>query len=494
MTAVAPVSVLHLTAATGGGVDRYIRDLAASVPRRHYIWHVGSGLDVIEDLASKSFFPLREASNATQGAEVLRHWLEAAGIGGVHVHGVDQCCRKRLALLGQALPIPWIATLHDLMFINPDAFHGPGVPEADASWIGEIAATLRRAQAIVVPSQFIRELVLRHLPGLDARIVAPGLDGSSDAAPRSPPQEFLAQRPQHIVAVVGAIGPHKGSTLLDALVAHLEGTGIGLVVIGYTDTELTPGWRVPGRYYVCGPYLDQELQGVLAGFGVDVALFPNRMPESFSYTLSEVWAAGIPAVVPDEGALGERVGSSGGGWRLPPSYTAADAARFLRRIFAGDRIEERARVKSEIDPSDPARVPSLDAMSREIDALYQHFGLPASAERADPAAARDALEPLLATSLDGFAFRKELIKLAAEVVELKTAVAQARPWAAKVERDIAEAQAWARKLEHDVETLTAELGTSLAENRVLADDKAAFDQLPLIVRKFLIRKAFRARR
>ena len=50
MTTVTRPSILHVSAAEGGGVDRYIRDIAANVPRRHFLWHVGSGIDVIEDV------------------------------------------------------------------------------------------------------------------------------------------------------------------------------------------------------------------------------------------------------------------------------------------------------------------------------------------------------------------------------------------------------------------------------------------------------------
>ena len=87
-----------------------------------------------------------------------------------------------------------------------------------------------------------------------------------------------------------------------------------------------------------------------------------------------------------------------------------------------------------------------------------------------------------------------MIKLADEAVQLRAAVEEASPWAAKLEADIREAQAWARKLEHDVDVLMAEGATLFNENRRLADDKAAFDQLPLIIRKLLLKKAFRARR
>ena len=486
-------AVLHITAANGGGVDRYIRDLAANVPRAHYVWHVGSGLNVIEDVAAARFHPLSDSAQEVLVETSLARWLKASGIGLTHVHGVDEACRKRLALLQHIAPMPWIATLHDLAFLNPRAFDSPGVPEPMPAWIESISVSVREAAAVIVPSQFVRDLALRHLPGVEVHLVAPGIDVSKPRTALAMPADFEAQRPRHVVAVVGAIGPHKGSALLQALIRRLDGTGIGVVVIGYTDTDITRGWRVPGAYYVYGPYVDGDLGGALAALGVEVALFPNRMPESFSYTLSEVWAAGIPAVVPDDGALGERMSKSGWGWRLPAGYDAAYCAEFLRQIFSADRAAERVRVQSAIDPHDPVRIPSLAAMSHEIDALYERFGMP-DANGRDAAAAKEALDPLLAANLDGFAFRKELIRLASEVVALKAALIQASPWAAKLEHDISEAQSWARKLEHDIDVLKADGKLQFEENRRLADDKAAFDQLPRLVRKLLIKKAFRARR
>jgi len=371
MSAADRPAVLHITAANGGGVDRYIRDLAACVSRPHYVWHAGSGLDVIEDTGAGRFFPIADGLDGETARAALGRWLEASGVGLVHLHSVDEACRKRLITLQRIAPTPWIATLHDLTFLHPRAFDAPGIPERDAAWIAGVFVTLQQAAAVLAPSKFIRDLALHHLPGIEVQLLAPGFDHSKPRIAMPAPLDFGAERPGHVVAVVGAIGPHKGSALLDELAALLEGSDIGVVVIGYTDSEITRGWRVPGRYYVYGPYLDDELGGALKTLGVEVALFPNRMPESFSYTLSEVWAAGIPAVVPDEGALGERVARWSGGWRLPARYTAVDAAEFLRALFAPDRTAERASVKSAIDPRDPARIPSLDAMSRDIDALYQ---------------------------------------------------------------------------------------------------------------------------
>jgi glycosyltransferase involved in cell wall biosynthesis len=485
-------SVLHISAAEGGGVDRYIRDIAASVARRHFIWHVGSGIDVIEDMAARSFLPLSRDVANYDTTVAIGSWLRANGVGVVHLHGLGDASRDRLGLVQHAAAVPSVITLHDLTFVDPNAFSARELAP-DAAWVARISDTLARAATVVAPSRFIHELASRYFPSCRCEVVAPGIDVPSFAASISAPPEFTTQRPRHVVGVIGAIGPHKGSALLDALVDRLKDSDIGIVVIGYTDSQLLRGWRAPGRCYVHGPYDDAGLTALIAGYGVEVALFPNRLPESFSYTLSEVWAAGIPAIVPDDGALRERVSRHAGGWILPARYSAEEAGALLRRLFAPAGADERARVKSQIDPHDAERIPTLAAMARNIDALYERFGLSSPSSRNDPAG-NEALRPLLAANLDGFAFRRELIRLADEAVQLRAAIEEAKPWTAKLERDIREAQAWARKVEHDVDVLMAENKAQFEENRRLADDKAAFDQLPLIIRKLLLRKLFRARR
>ena len=89
-------SVLHVSAAEGGGVDRYIRDIAKGVQRRHFLWHTGSGIDVIEDLAMQQFLPL---SHAIEASTPRRHGgvvaLQLIGI--IHLHGLGERCRDRLS-------------------------------------------------------------------------------------------------------------------------------------------------------------------------------------------------------------------------------------------------------------------------------------------------------------------------------------------------------------------------------------------------------------
>jgi glycosyltransferase involved in cell wall biosynthesis len=482
-------AVLHITAAVGGGVDRYVRDLAANTPRPHLVLHVGSGIDVLEDIGAGRFLPLRDFAGADTDPAGLARWLHSAGIGLAHLHGVDEGCRARLDALLRARLLPYVVTLHDLQFVNPRAFELPGMPDPDPGWIAGVGPILERAATVVAPSAFILDVALACAPGICATVIAPGIRiAQTTEIPETPP-DFAQHAPRHVIAVVGAIGPHKGSGVLDRLAAALVGSEIAIVVIGYLDTQLTRRWLVPGSVYVHGPYRDDALAGWLAAYRAETVLFPNRLPESFSYTLSEVWAAGLPVVVPDHGALGERVARHDGGWCLAPGFDSDEAAALLVWLSSAEGAAEHTRVKSRISPGDPLRIPTLEAMSRDVDALYARFALPPS-DSTDADAARDALAPLLAANLDGFAFRKELVKLAGELEQARERLAEAQQWSENLERDGA---AWAAKLETDIAALKSEIERLAADNRSLAQYKAVFDRFPQVVRTYLFKRALRAR-
>ncbi len=456
-----PIAVLHVTSAEGGGADRHLRDLAATTDARHWIWHAAAR--IVEDASGQRF---RNAPDDT----ALVHWLAAAGIGLVHLHGVTRDDIAVLARVRAARALPYVVTLHDIAFVAPRAFEGS--LDIDAGEIARVAGTLAQAERVVAPSSYVAALVGEHFERVGVDVIAPGID--CRAQPVGPPAReagdaFAAHAHPRRIAVVGALGAHKGSADLVAIAHSLHAQQTTLVVIGYTDTRLEPGWQVQGELFVHGAYEDHALPALLDLYGVDTVLFANRVPESFSYTLSEAWGAGRPVIVPDAGALGARVAQSGGGWRLPAAHEASDVAALCARLATPDGAREWAQVKSVIDADDPLRVPTLANMTAQYDALYARYALPAGA--ADDAA--DALAPLVAANLDGRVFRRELVRLTGELHE-------SREWRAKLERDIAELKAAVEGLGED--------------NRKLADVRDAFVRLPHVVQKYLLKQAFRDRR
>ena len=486
-----PAAILHVTSLFGGGVDRHVRDIVRTVARPQLVWHAGDGVDVIEDATARRFYPL--AGGATQA---LAAWLRARRVGLVHLHQLTRAPRERADWAAGVLGVPRIATLHDILFLHADAFAADDPLRPDPAWLAETSRTLRACRAVLAPSRWLADLAAKHVPGLAVDVVPNGSavsDTVSDTA--TPRAEFLRDRPGRVVALLGALGPHKGSDFAEEIAALLEGSDIALVVIGYLDRQLHPGWRVPGRLFVHGAFAEGDAAALLRGYGASLVLMPNTVPESFSYALSDAWAAGVPVLAAPSGALAERIAAHGGGWLLPESFDAGAVAREVRALAGGEREPERARVQSTLARPDPARIPPLDAMTRSLDALYARFGIdPAAPDRASEA----DIESLVARNLDGTLFRVELVRLCDELAQTLAALEDTRHRAHAFET---EARGWIAKLEADVRAVQEELRKSNEAREVLAKEadllrlnKEALDRLPSPLRRLLLKLAFDARR
>jgi glycosyltransferase involved in cell wall biosynthesis len=118
------------------------------------------------------------------------------------------------------------------------------------------------------------------------------------------------------VAIIGAIGPHKGSLVLlqcaeDAVRRRLP---ITFKVFGYSDKLRLQ--ELPNVSF-SGKYSEGELDSLLVSSRCHLAFFPAVWPETYSYTLSQGWFAGLYPVAFDIGAIAERIRRSGWGHLLP---------------------------------------------------------------------------------------------------------------------------------------------------------------------------------
>jgi glycosyltransferase involved in cell wall biosynthesis len=486
-------AVLHVTSLLGGGVDRHVRDITRSTRGPHLVWHVGDTAEVIEDPAQGRYRAL-DPARIDAGPDAMSKWLASRSVGIIHTHTLSAKARARIEAVRPALDAQMVATLHDVLFLRPDAFAEGASPEPDPEWLAGNSRFLRDAAAVIAPSDFIAALARRHIEGLDLEVIPNGAKRAARMPGAAVRPEFAQHAPRHVVAVLGAIGPHKGADTLEALAQDLAGSGIAIVVIGYLDRQVVPGWRVPGTFFIHGAYADDEVPGLFAAYGARMALFPNRVPESFSYTLSDAWASGLPVLAAPFGALGERISRHGGGWLLPADFDASVIAARLRELFCGRGAAELARVESQLSHDDADRVPPLAAMARSLAALYDRFGLDTRhPTEGDP----DALERLIATNLDGSLFRAELARLADEYGQEARAHAATNAAARKFEEQTRE---WIAKLDGDIASLNADLAREVAERRRLGEEnaqlaihKAAFDLLPGVLRKILLKKILDAR-
>jgi len=363
--------VLHLIHGHGGGTEHHARALIDASARRfrHYLataidddWQVE---EQCEDGAMRAYRFRRLPDEPWP--DFVGGVCATFGIGLIHLHNVSGCRDGILTALA-ALRIPYGYTLHDLNFACPTiTFLGvdgmycgaqtdaptcsrclaaqPSFAGVDiVAWRARHREVLARAAFLIAPSHWVARTLAQYFPGHAVDVIAlaaPGVfaararRGDPEAAETADAGSALALPDDDVptVAVLGAIGPDKGARRLDRMVelARLRGLRLRFVLIGYLDRLQTPWQSGDALFTIHGRYAAGDLPELLDHYRARLVAFPSAGPETFSFTLSESWAAGRPVIVPPIGALAERVTGTGAGWVLTDDEWA-DEARMLARI------------------------------------------------------------------------------------------------------------------------------------------------------------------
>jgi GT2 family glycosyltransferase/glycosyltransferase involved in cell wall biosynthesis len=180
------------------------------------------------------------------------------------------------------------------------------------------ARWLAMARDIIVPSGDMARRLNRYFPGAKLRL----MPWETELAPQ--PIEPVAGRTVTRVAVIGAIGEHKGYGVVLACARDAAARALPLefVVIGYTQDDAA--LLELGNAFVTGKYEESEIADLLRREGPNVVFFPSITPESWCYTLSHGLRTGLPIVAFDLGAIAERLRAAARGRLLPMTADSAE--------------------------------------------------------------------------------------------------------------------------------------------------------------------------
>lgn len=233
-------------------------------------------------------------------------------------------------------------------------------------WKRRMNALLAECDAFVTTSPSVKAILSKNLPVLrqranDFHIIPHGRDFERFLPPGSGPRAGAPLR----VLLAGNITETKGlATVLELLKLDKEGL-IELHTLGASLDSLT---AARGRHH--GPYTRGELLKRIETIGPDVGLIPTICPETYCHTLTECWAAGVPVVGSNLGAVGERILESGAGWTVDP-WDAQALLDLLRAIRDG-REDWAARAEAVANWQRTVGVETtVSAMSSRYIELYQ---------------------------------------------------------------------------------------------------------------------------
>ncbi|WP_146203665.1 glycosyltransferase, partial [Azospirillum sp. TSO5] len=242
-----------------------------------------------------------------------------------------------------------------------------GIPTSDPSeimsWRSRHARFLGGARRVFAPSRDAATRIARHIPGLHVVVVPHPEHLRLPARPRRPQDRAEFRRR---VAVIGAVGRHKGADVLLACARDAADRALPLEFVVFGHTACDGALNACGNTRINGTYREEEIDALLQAHDCDVAWFPAVWPETYSYTLSIALRNGLFPIAFDLGAVAERIRASGWG-RLVALGRRTDPA-FLNTVLL-----------SEVPlPGERAMAPAeADAM-----ALY-YRGVPALEEKAD---------------------------------------------------------------------------------------------------------------
>ena len=133
------------------------------------------------------------------------------------------------------------------------------------------------------------------------------------------------------IVILGSLAPQKGRALLDQL-WPLIADQVDLYLVGCDGSGQAfrgqPGMTIIPRYK------RTELAELLGRIQPEAGLLLSICPETFSYTLSELWLMGLPVVATDIGSFADRIQDGVNGFLCPPQ---ADAIAECLLTIAVDR-------------------------------------------------------------------------------------------------------------------------------------------------------------
>lgn len=371
--------VLHVLHGWGGGTERFVRDLASADSRRHHLALVARGngargrhgetLQLL--VAAMSMPPLRESSlsdpiaSTALGHRGYQEFLDRVRRDfNVDAIVISSLIGHSLDALRTGLPTTYF--IHDFyplwpllhrnledVGVNFDAAQlRTDLANADAAfefaerdpdwWLNLremfADAALAANANLIAPSRAAMSIFLKLQPRMSAlpqRVIPHGIAPWPHDAHLPLPAPPARTRLR--LVILGRVRGGKAATLLRQLLPLLHDVDIYLLGAGDGAGEFFGRSGV----HILLDYRPDELLKLLTDVAPDAALILAALPETFSYTLSELRSLGIPVLATRLGALAERISDGIDGFLVAPDANAIAAA--IDAFHANPDALERVR-------------------------------------------------------------------------------------------------------------------------------------------------------
>ncbi|MCO5132383.1 MAG: glycosyltransferase [Xanthobacteraceae bacterium] len=361
--------LLTVISSESGGTPLANQDLASGLADKYdvYLLHSDRKSLTLSVFSQGQFQPVTRKPLATPIRltkhfasaydQLVAEWLVTYAIEFVHIRHIAWHSLGLTAVCKQ-LEIPVVFSFHDFYTVCPSVklldhagrFCGgvcsddeghcsaelwdfPEIPDLKNNWVhvwrGQTHDMLENVDAFVTTSATTRDVLCENFPFLDTKpfsIVPHGRDFKTFSQSAVVPRAGTKLR----LLAPGNISEAKGARVLARLKEIDEDDIFEIHVLGAMAESL----KIPGAIYH-GPYQREQFQDFANEIRPHFGLVLSIWPETHCHTLTELWAAGIPVIGFDIGAVGERIRASGGG--VAVRDLNAEAVRTAITEIVGDR-------------------------------------------------------------------------------------------------------------------------------------------------------------
>lgn len=229
-------------------------------------------------------------------------------------------------------------------------------------WRKEHAKAMALCDKIITPTKSAANVIIKYYPEIadHLEIVEHGID---DTIFYHVTREENYNHKHLHVAFVGGICETKGSEVIYKLISQCTAEFKWYIFGGIDSLELQQ--LEQKNLKKTGWYKREELKTLLDEHEIDIVCILSTVAETYCYTLSEVIACGVPAVVTDIGALGERMRKMDCGWLVPVDADCFDIINLLKYIKENPLLYEEKRKKISENTVD-----SIDGMVYNYKEIY----------------------------------------------------------------------------------------------------------------------------
>jgi len=360
-----PVAIVSLSLLSTGGIETHLLQLFRGLGSEFAFTVFGLLEEPFTELAEPlgaQCVRLPRAGKADPAALVrLRKEFLARNIVLVHTHDTRGGAVGRLA--ARAAGMPAVHTVHTPSFFLPRNPAAIGLYRLAERWLNRLASN-----KVIFVSRTIRQVYL------DGRLVQPG---KACLVPNGLEPEWFVPVPRENrtggeirFLYVGRLAREKGmdnlAAAFDIVAARIPGAQLCVAGDGLERGELVRaaergGWT--GRLTLRGRISRPEARELMRAS--DVFVLPSRF-ESFSYTLLEAMACGLPCLATDVGGNRDLIEPERNGWLVPKDNPTELASAMIR--LAGDG---NSRISMGRAGADIAREYTLERMMEGTRSVYR---------------------------------------------------------------------------------------------------------------------------